>query len=258
MIRPDQDPIVSDAHRWSWPRLGGGPGRGRDLNLGTHGQPAATPVDGSRARTGDGRPLTSPDAAAASQPQARRDKAKGQKPASGARSPASPQKPARTGQQDGVPVAASVQASAVGGLRTLLIGAVILAIALFHAAPHLADWLGDPRQVLAERLFTLPFAEFLIRAASGWLWEPTWVWLGATALRLRALQRLARDPGGAVTLALIALIFQTGVWLFSELTIGDPGIHSVEQSALTVMLFVEGAVILCLYSLTGRRTSPAA
>ena len=256
MIRPDQDPIVSDARGWSWPGLFRG--SSRDLNLGTHGHPVATPVDGSRARTGDGRPLTSPDSAAASEPQARRDNAKDQKPASGAPSAASPQKPARTGQQDGAPVAASVQTSAVGGLHSPLIGAVILAIAVFHAAPHLADWLGEPREVLAERLFTLPFAEFLIRAASGWLWEPTWVWLGATALRLRALQRLARDPGGGVTLALIALIFQTGVWLFSELKIGDPGIDAVEQSALTLMLFVEGVVLLCLYGLTRRRTSPAA
>jgi len=256
MTRPDQDPIVSDAPRWSWP--GAGHGRNRDLNLGTHGQPAATPVDGSRARTGDGRPLTTPDAAAASQPQARPDRARDQKPASGAPSAASPQKPARTGQQDGAPVAASVQTSAAGGLQSLLIGGVILAIALFHAAPHLADWLGDPRQVLAERLFTLPFAEFLVRAASGWLWEPTWVWLGATALRLRALQRLGRDPGGAVTLALIALAFQTGVWLFSALKVGEPDVLAAEQSALTVMLVVEGVVILCLYGLTGRRTSPAA
>lgn len=244
MIRPEQDPIVSDARGWSWPGLF--QDSRRDLKLGTHGQPSSTAVDGARARTGDGRRLTGDDevqTATAGPPPIVRQQG------------LAPTIPVPAGHPAGTSKTGAVQASAAGGLRTWLIGAVILALALFHAAPHFADWFGDPRLVLATRLGVLPFGQALTAAASGWLWEPTWVWLGATALRLRALQRLGRDPVGGVTLVLIALIFQTAVWLFMAPKAGAPGILGAEQSALLLMLFVEGAIVLGLYGLTGRGSS---
>ena len=244
MIRPDQDPIVSVARGWSWPGLFRG--SSRDLDLGPEGQPSSAAVEGARARTGDGRLLTGDDevkAATAGPPPLVRQQGPAQTISDSA------------GQPVGTLKTEAVQAAAQGGRRAWLIGAVILALALFHAAPHLADWFGDPRLVLAKRLAVLPFGQALTVAASGWLWEPAWVWLGATALRLRALQRLGRDPAGGVTLALIALLFQTGVWLVIGPKAGDPGTIGAEQSALLVMLFVEGAIVLCLYGLTGRGSS---
>lgn len=169
---------------------------------------------------------------------------------------------ARMEAREAAPAASPPQADEDTGLASIpaswkpwVIGPVVLAFALFHVAPHLADMAGDPRAVL-DRLFApLPFGDALSRAAAGWLWEPVWVWLGAMALRLRALQRMFRDPPGAVIMALIAVAFETGFWIFMGR--GQTGAWSpAEASALILMLKIEGAVMLGLVFLflpTGRR-----
>lgn len=135
-----------------------------------------------------------------------------------------------------------------------VIGPVVLAVTLFHVAPQLADWIGEPRAVLAG-LKVLPFGETLSAAAAGWLWEPLWVSLGAMALRLRALQRMFRDPPQAVMMALIAGLFEGAFWIFMGLK--QTGAYSpAEASALILMLKIEGGAILGLFFLfapTGRR-----
>lgn len=135
-----------------------------------------------------------------------------------------------------------------------VIGPVILALALFHISPHLANWIGEPRAELA-RLTLLPFGDTLRDAAAGWLWEPLWVALGAMALRLRALQRMFRDPPSAVMMALIAAVFEAGFWIFMGLK--KTGAYSpAEASALILMLKIEGGVILglfCLFAPLGKR-----
>ncbi|MDB5468808.1 MAG: hypothetical protein JWR84_368 [Caulobacter sp.] len=140
------------------------------------------------------------------------------------------------------------------GWKPWVIGPVVLAFALFHVAPHLADLIGEPRTVLAG-LRVLPFGDTLRNAASGWLWEPLWVGLGAMALRLRALQRMFRDPPSAVMMALIAVVFETAFWLFMGLK--KTGAYSpAEASALILMLKIEGGAILGLFLLfapLGRR-----
>ncbi|MCE3288284.1 MAG: hypothetical protein K0R83_296 [Caulobacter sp.] len=146
-------------------------------------------------------------------------------------------------------------ASIPASWKPWVIGPLVLAFALFHVAPHLADMAGDPRAVLGRLFGPLPFGDTLGGAAAGWLWEPVWVWLGAMALRLRALQRMVRDPPGAVTMALIAVAFETGFWVFMGR--GQTGAWSpAEASALILMLKIEGAVMLGLVFLflpTGKR-----
>ena len=135
-----------------------------------------------------------------------------------------------------------------------IIGPVVLAFALFHIAPHLATLIGEPRAVLAG-LRVLPWGETLQNAAGGWRWEPVWVALAAMALRLRALQRMFRDPPQAVMMALIAAIFEAAFWIFMGLK--KTGAYSpAEASALILMLKIEGAAILGLFLLfapIGRR-----
>lgn len=136
-----------------------------------------------------------------------------------------------------------------------VIGPIVLAFGLFHVAPHLADMAGEPRAVLGGLFGPLPYGDTLSNAAAGWLWEPVWVWLGAMALRLRALQRMFRDPPGAIMMALIAAAFETGFWIFMGLK--QTGAYSpAEASALILMLKIEGGVVLGLFFLfapTGRR-----
>jgi hypothetical protein len=140
------------------------------------------------------------------------------------------------------------------GWKPWVIGPVVLSFCLFHVAPHLADLAGEPRAVLAG-LKALPFGETLQNAAAGWLWEPVWVWLGAMALRLRALQRVFRDPPSALMMALIAAVFEGGFWVFMGLK--QTGAYSpAEAAALILMLKIEGAAVLGLFLLfapTGRR-----
>lgn len=140
------------------------------------------------------------------------------------------------------------------GWRPWVIGPVVLALALFHIAPQVAGWLGEPRAELA-RLTPLPFGETLRDAAAGWLWEPLWVALGAMALRLRALQRMFRDPPSAVMMALIAAVFEGAFWIFMGLK--QTGAYSpAEASALILMLKIEAGVILglfCLFAPLGKR-----
>jgi hypothetical protein len=169
---------------------------------------------------------------------------------------------ARMETREATPAAPPPQADADTGLASIpaswkpwVIGPVVLAFALFHVAPHLADMAGEPRAVLGSLFGPLPFGDTLRGAAAGWLWEPVWVWLGAMALRLRALQRMVRDPPGAVTMALIAVAFETGFWVFMGR--GQTGAWSpAEASALILMLKIEGAVMLGLAFLflpTGKR-----
>jgi hypothetical protein len=135
-----------------------------------------------------------------------------------------------------------------------VIGPVVLAFALLHIAPHLADWAGEPRAELA-RLAVLPFGDTLRNAAAGWLWEPLWVALGAMALRLRALQRMFRDPPGAIMMALIATVFEGAFWIFMGLK--HTGAYSpAEASALILLLKIEGGAMLglfCLFAPLGKR-----
>ncbi len=140
--------------------------------------------------------------------------------------------------------------------RLWIIGPVVLVFALFHVAPHLADLAGEPRSVLARLMGPLPWGETLSNAAGGWLWEPTWVWLGAMALRLRTLQRMFRDPPGAAAMALIAVVFETGFWIFMGLKQTN-AYGPAEASALILMLKIEGAAMLGLVLLfvpLGRKT----
>ena len=140
---------------------------------------------------------------------------------------------------------ADEDAGAAASWKPWVIGPVVLACALFHLAPHLADMAGEPHAVLGGLFGSLPFGDTLSKAAAGWLWEPVWVWLGAMALRLRALQRMFRDPPGAVMMALIAAAFETGFWVFMGLK--QTGAWSpAEASALILMLKIEGAVMLGL------------
>lgn len=136
-----------------------------------------------------------------------------------------------------------------------VIGPVVLAFALFHVAPHLADLAGEPRAVLAGFKGALPFGDTIAAAAAGWLWEPVWVWLGAMALRLRALQRMFRDPPGAIMMALIAAAFEAGFWIFMGLK--QTGAYTpAEAAALILLLKIEGAAVLGLFFLfapTGKR-----
>lgn len=153
------------------------------------------------------------------------------------------------GDEAAQPLAEPVEAepSLPRSWKPWIIGPVVLAFALFHVAPHLADLIGEPRAVLA-RLTMLPFGETLRDATGGWLWEPLWVGLGAMALRLRALQRMVRDPPSAVMMALIAAVFETAFWIFMGLK--KTGAYSpAEASALILMLKIEGGAILGLFLL---------
>jgi hypothetical protein len=127
--------------------------------------------------------------------------------------------------------------------------------ALFHAAPRLADFFGEPRLLLHGLLDGAPFGETLARAAAAWLWQPVWLWVGALGLRVRALQRLRRDAPGAAMMALIAVAAETGFWIFMGLK--QTGAYSPEeQAALILMLKIEGGlmfVFLCLATPTGFR-----
>lgn len=140
------------------------------------------------------------------------------------------------------------------GWRPWVIGPVVLALALFHIAPQLAHLLGPAHQVLGG-LTVLPLGDTLSDAARGWLWEPLWVALGAMALRLRALQRMFRDPPSAVVMALIAAVFEGAFWVFMGLKrTGD--YSPAEAAALILMLKIEGGAILGLFLLfapLGRR-----
>ena len=117
-----------------------------------------------------------------------------------------------------------------------LIPPVVGALALFHASPHIGDFVGvtDLLFNLAEGL---PFGDLLGPAARAWGFEPFWIWAGALALRLMAMSAAKKSVMGALTLAVVAFLLEAGAWVIL-------GSNRGGQSALATLLLVEGAALL--------------
>lgn len=133
-------------------------------------------------------------------------------------------------------VSPAFQATSRPGVLNGLIPPVIGVLALFHASPHIGDFVG-----LADLLFSLaaslPFGDLLSPAARAWSFEPFWVWAGALALRVMAMNAAKKSVMGALTLAVVAFLLEAGAWVV--LASGREG-----QGPLASLLLVEGAILL--------------
>jgi hypothetical protein len=130
----------------------------------------------------------------------------------------------------------ALQAARRPGLLNGLIPPLIGLLAVFHAAPHIGDFVG-----LSDLLFSLagslPFGELISPAAEAWSFEPGWVWGGALTLRVIAMNAARTSVIGALTLAVAAFLLEAGAWVV--LGSGREG-----QGPLASLLLVEGALLL--------------
>jgi len=151
------------------------------------------------------------------------------------------------------------QTGAPAAWKRFLVTVVLLAACLFHALPHVARMGGlvsadDARGLLVSLADYIPIvggfdaAQWLVPAASGWLWQPLVAAFGAVVLRLVALNVAARDPMGAIWIAFVALIIDTATWLFMGLKL-QGAYSAAEAAALIAMLKVEGFALLALFFL---------
>ena len=128
------------------------------------------------------------------------------------------------------------QATSRPGLLNGLIPPVVGLLAIFHASPHIGDFVG-----LADLLFSLaadlPFGELLAPAAQAWSFEPFWVWASALGLRVLAINAAKRSAIGALTLAVAAFLLEAGAWVVL-------GSNREGQGPLASLLLVEGALLL--------------
>jgi hypothetical protein len=128
------------------------------------------------------------------------------------------------------------QAARRPGILNGLVPPLIGLLAVFHAAPHVGDFIG-----LADLLFSfagsLPFGELLAPAAQAWSFEPDWVWGGALALRVMAMNAAKTSVIGALTLAVAAFLLEAGAWVVL-------GSSREGQGPLASLLLVEGALLL--------------
>lgn len=153
----------------------------------------------------------------------------------------------------------SGQAGAPAPWKRFLVTVVLLAACLFHALPHVARMGGlvsaaDARGLLVSLADYIPIvgdfdaAQWLVPAASGWLWQPLAAAFGAVVVRLVALNIAWRDPTGAIWIGFVALIIDTATWLFMGLKL--QGAYSpAEAAALVTLLKVEGGALLVLFIL---------
>lgn len=122
------------------------------------------------------------------------------------------------------------------GVLNNLIPPVVGVLALFHASAHIGDFVG-----LADLLFSmasqLPFGDLLSPAARAWSFEPSWVWIGALALRLMAMSAAKKSVMGALTLAVVAFLLEAGAWVVL-------GSNREGQEPLATLLLLEGAILL--------------
>jgi hypothetical protein len=127
------------------------------------------------------------------------------------------------------------------------LSAVVLLLFLgFHLFAGTARFLGEPASVLNRILSPLPFGQLLAAAAIGWTWLPGWAVIGATALRVRALGQMLRNPLNGAAMALLACLFEAGMWLFAGRgRTPAPG----ETAAMAWVLALEIAVLVSLVAL---------
>ncbi|WGM41053.1 hypothetical protein [Caulobacter sp. NIBR1757] len=128
------------------------------------------------------------------------------------------------------------QATSRPGLLNGLIPPVVGLLAVFHASPHIGDFIG-----LTDLLFSLagslPFGELLAPAAQAWSFEPFWVWAAALGLRVMAMNAAKKSVIGALTLAVAAFLLEAGAWVVL-------GSNREGQGPLATLLLVEGALLL--------------
>ena len=128
------------------------------------------------------------------------------------------------------------QATSRPGLLGGLAPPVIGLLAVFHASPHVSLFAGLS-DLLFDLLGGLPFGDLLAPAAQAWSFEPFWVWAGALALRVIAINAAKTSVMGALGLALAAFLLDAGTWL----VMGSGG---EGQGPLATLLLVEGAILL--------------
>lgn len=130
----------------------------------------------------------------------------------------------------------ALQTTSRPGVLNGLIPPVVGILALFHASPHIGDFIG-----LTDLLFSmasqLPFGDLLSPAARAWGFEPVWVWAGALALRLMAMSAAKKSVMGALTLAVVAFLLEAGAWVVL-------GSNREGQEPLATLLLLEGAILL--------------
>lgn len=149
------------------------------------------------------------------------------------------------------------QAGAPAPWKRFLVTVVLLAACLFHALPHVARMGGlvnadDARGLLVSLADYIPIvggfdaAQWLVPAASGWLWQPFAAAFGAVVLRLVALNVAGRDPIGAIWIGVVALIVDTATWLFMGMKL-QGAYTPAEAAALVTLLEVEAGALLVLF-----------